>query len=575
MKIHPSVSPLILFAFGFGFAACSQAPTRPSVGSKSNVGSGNGTGENGSKGNETEVGQAKDPSKSLIFELGAVSSDAVDYTFGAMELRPKTFADESFKLTRYYRSSDPEKLSDTQKTALASICRDIALSRETGKSGLNLESAAPQIVWRSHYRYDHKLALNELLAAGQKNIQCIVKIEAEGKDEIAPFYLVLDPLPADEKNLRGSTKIADAMDEGITLPLVTESLKLDLNKIVAITQTEDLKLGIKALQKDKLALTPETSQAAPVCYVDSTKQTQLVNGAKELSNRYTMKDEGVELGTLLSRPVDGRLLKNCAAVKAEIMDGALETKLSCDQYQAIRLEGIEAGCQWDLEVFNSADKGESVAVRVSLEKAQLKLVNLSSVDGSLEVLPQASKNPVRDKTVNFQNFSQKGLKSLEQMFDLWVAVEPASFEKDFAAVIKTVVLEQCESGVVGYAKFGSTFWFCYLAAFTESALDRGDYPERPILQLITAAHEVRHASKWLHDKDVASYQPCEGTAASNATLHSIVSVCQEPYCVVLRKAAVREYIQEIDYSLARDARKFKGICQTWNNDLGVTNQLTR
>lgn len=514
-----------------------------------------------------------DPKSSLVFELNDLNQDAVDYTFGSAKFVSKGLKSESIVSKRFLKVSNATSLTATQKDQLVGLCRDIGLSSSATEIEAAVGSGSSEkpihLWWRSHYKSSLKSLMAELLTAGQKEILCVLKVEAEDNANIRPFYVAFDPLPTDAGNAKGSAQIPKAIDSGLMLPTRFYASEADEAKLIAVDAPAEILIAVEALNEDTIKATPEPDSSS--CLLNPAKASALLNAKQALTSRVKFESSAeIAFGSIESKPIDGRFLKSCEAIKPAAVGKAVEAKLDCGIYQSVKNEGAEAGCQWDVELVNPKDRSNTIAIRMGLGKVAFKTFDIKKVDASLANLPQSPKNPVRAKAFDFVGFNKAQLKSMEQMFDLWLAVEPKSYDDDVDGYMRRISIDDCQDGVLGFAGLRSaTFTICTLSRLAESDLKRADDPYRLIIQLITTAHEVRHAVKWEHDFENKSYQPCEGSAASAVTMHAIAAKCELDYCLVLKNMAIREFRAELQYSLNGDNRRFQGQCKAWTDDLGI------
>lgn len=534
-------------------------------------------GGGGSKGGSGGGGDKPKPPEEVIpkgstkldFALGKVDHDAASFTFGALTLTPKLKDALPIKVSRFMSFSKPKDVTAEQQSAIAKLCKDLELSSSpTELAKVETVGSTPfHVFWRSHYPESLKKSLSDLVVAGQ-DISCILKVDAPTGENIVPFYLSFDPVPKAAGEVTGSAKAADAISRGLMLPLTKTLVKPDESPWISVDGAPEVLIAVAPLTKEGVKLTAEANAAN--CVLDPNKAGALLNPTAAVTSKVNLETTfSIKVGAITPAPIEGRLLKSCEALKPVEAQKKIETALTCGTYQAIKNEGLEAGCQWDIELANEKDPLNTITARVALDKVKYTTFDIKKVDQALANIPKSQKNPVVTKAITFRGFNDKQLKSMEQTFDLWLAVEPKSYDEDVHNYMKTITRGSCDSGVLGFAGLRSaTFTICDYAAMSDSALNKADDPFRPIIQLITTSHEVRHAVKWYHDKDDRSYPPCGGTASSSVTMHA-VATCQLDYCFVLKNMALRELRSEINYSLANDQRKFQGQCKAWTDELGV------
>jgi hypothetical protein len=84
-------------------------------------------------------------------------------------------------------------------------------------------------------------------------------------------------------------------------------------------------------------------------------------------------------------------------------------------------------------------------------------------------------------------------------------------------------------------------------------------------------HEVLHANNYNHDFDRSGYDSCDEGTSLSAVIPVEVVTCTKSYCQQFKDFAIRDYIEELNYSVT-DERRFKGTCANWNTKLGLTRQ---
>lgn len=552
----------------FSLVACGAGPKKPSLNKSDNQGSGDGTGSTGPVGVPTPLGKTL-----LKAELQKPVSDPLIHTFGAAELRPTSHASAAISVDRFLFVTDSKKLAAEDKSALSALCQNIGLSSKADSmseaANLGSEAKPTYLVWRSFYKQETKDLIDKLVVGGQDSILCLAKITVTDDAKVAPYFIAFEPAPTSQDKVLGSIDGTAASKMGLMVP-VEPKVKIAEEQLIAVAGEGNFKLGVKAISKDSVKVSPDGVPTGS-CLLNGASSTALVNPTSQLVAKFKLSSESsVTAGEFKLQAVDGRNLKACANVKTSNMDGAISVSHDCKNYQAVKDEGIEAGCQWDVSVSNKDDAENVTTVRVALPKVEFKVFNEKAVDAATALIPKEPKNPVRTRQIKFVNFGAAALSAMEMMFDLWGTTEPKTYASDVIDFMKEINLENCGSGILGYARLGSAkLTMCFLAGLSDSALAKKDDPGKTIMTLITASHEIRHAVKWRHDKDDRNYPACGGTAYSAITMHALLVTCSEPYCIVLRKMAQREYISELKYSLNGDNRRFQGQCKKWSDEIGL------
>lgn len=491
--------------------------------------------------------------RSSIVEMPLLKQDAVDFSFGIANIVLQNEIAPGSTVDRLLYVSDPKALTTNEQEALLPLCKDVTL--EVG--------AETKLSWRSHYPLGIKRLIAALMFKGQTDIFCVLRI----KDQKGYRYLLFDSSPTDTLGLQGSLKLDKAVSEGLMLPS-TAVRSFDQKNLLLVNNEAAPPLAAKALMSDSISLSLQEEATSP-CWYDSSKTGSVIGNPGEIKkNIFNLKmGQAAKVQGFLALSTGGRILKNCAKIELASTPDSVLAPVSCQVYQDIKSEGLEAGCQWELEYANSEDPSNSVAVALKLPQQVFKTIDIKKSDEVLSLLPKSILNPVRSKSASFENFSGSQIKYAELAFDIWLAAYPKSFNEDFKDYVKTVtVSDSCEAGIGGFARLNSTaFTWC-----SPNLVVTANNPSRPVFHAILIAHETRHSRGWNHDIDDLKYTPCQGSAASAAVMHAIVATCKEDYCAVLRNAALNEYLLELNYSLKGDARRFQGQCKEWSNAMGLT-----
>jgi len=487
-----------------------------------------------------------------IFELKGTTQDAVEYTYGTAAVAFQNEVTPGAAMERMVYVSDLSKLTADDKRNIAPLCKDI-----------NLElGAEPVLSWRSHYSLTLKRTLADLTQRGQTQILCVLRIT----DSLGVRYLTFDPAPLHPSTVQGTVRGDKAVNLTLMMP-IAENINLVQKNLLVVPNDGSIVAGVKALGSDGVTLSLNDDSGTP-CWYDSNK-----SGA--VGNPTNLKQNQLNVSTAIPAKVlgfasvatGGRLLKSCSKILLESTADTIQEQFTCQNYQDIKLEGLEAGCKWELEFGNVNDPENTVGVPLQLNKIGFKNIDLNKSDEALSLVPKDPLNPLRTGSATFENFSPSQLKYAELAFDIWLAVYPKSFIEDFKDYMNLVtVSDTCDAGVGGFARLSSTaFTWC-----SPNLVVAANNPSRPVFHAILIAHETRHSRGWNHDLDDTSYAPCAGSAASAAVMNAIVTSCKADYCATIRNAALNEYITELNYSLRGDARRFLGQCKAWSNAMGLT-----
>jgi hypothetical protein len=556
----------MILGLGLGLLACQQKPTL----SRRQVAGGE---------------AAAVLNQGLGLQIKENKIDAYDYTFGSQSIQIQKLEGQGsmdLDITRQVFVASRAPLSDEFRTSLTELCQDIGVSSSADTfTEANLLPADGQlhVHWRSHYALKRKQQLTALLEQIKAPVRCLLKIQVGAESEQTFAILAFDPIPVESQKLAGTAKILDAVEEGLMLIDQSPIPPLDQGQLVPVDSAADIKTKIVAINSVDVKAQLSKSSGAACRYHSLNGQTKVGNPTALRSYEYSVNSEkAYTLGAVNPQSISGRNLKACGQVKTQVMDQSIQADVACGDYRAIQDEGLEAGCQWSVEVANANDPGNVIGYNIGMEKITFETVDVGSTGGAASVLPEAANNPVRAKSTIFNGFSAAQLTSMEQAFDFWIAVSPKSYEMYFDKFVTSVNYlgrtgPACrEPGVLAYVEtLQSTeiFW-CEAAGMSANAISAQNSPLQILLISVTAFHENLHTRGREHDFDAPQYQPCRGTAESALISFDSLKTCQEDYCLAFKDFALQEYKAELDYSLQGDARRFQGQCQIWNNGLGLT-----
>ncbi|WP_141732976.1 hypothetical protein [Oligoflexus tunisiensis] len=511
--------------------------------------------------------------------------DAYDYTFGSQALQIKKIEEKgsnALDSTRQVFVASPASLGDDIKAGLSSLCQDIGLSTSAQEFTEATSLPANGLVyahWRSHYSLTQKRQLSAALEQVKGAVRCLLKIQVG--DAAAQQYAIIafDPVPVENQNVAGTDKILEAVEEGVMLIDKTPALAMDQGQLLTVESPADIKPKITALNSVDVKSQLSNSTGAPCRLHTLNGQTKVGNPTALRSYQYSLSSaKAYTLGSVSAQSISGRNLQACTKVKTQVVDKSVQADVACGDYRSIQEEGLEAGCQWSVEVVNPNDVGNALGYNISMEKMTFETIDVSTPGGAAVAIPEAPNNPVRAKSTTFTGFNAAQLSSMEQAFDFWIAVSPASFAAHWDKYITNVNYlartgAACsEAGVLAYVEqLNSTemFW-CEAAGMSAAAVSSQNSPLAMLLIGVTAFHENLHNRGREHDFDAPQYQPCKGTSESALLSFDAIKTCTADYCLAFKDFALQEYIAELDYSLEADARRFQGLCQTWNAGLGLT-----
>ncbi len=554
-----------LFVFSFGLLACQQAPkiNRRQIGS-------------------TQPASVLNQGLSLTIQDNQI--DAYDYTFGSQALQIQKIQNSGSSVldsTREVFVASRTSLGADIQTALTGLCESVGLS--TTADSFTEATSLPNdgrlfVHWRSHYSLSQKQALASALEQVKAPIRCLLKIQVGAAADNQFAIVALDPVPVEKQKLAGTSKVLDAVEEGLMLIDENPALALDQGQLITIESPADIKVKVPAINSMDVKAQLSKNAGAACRYHTLNGQTKVGNPTALRNYEYSLTSEkAYTLGSVKAQSISGRSLPACGKVKTQVVERTIQTDVACGDYRSIQDEGLEAGCQWSVEVVNANDAGNVLGYTIAMEKIAFETVDVTSATGAASVIPEAANNPVRAKSTLFNGFSAAQLTSMEQAFDFWIAVSPKSYATHFDKYVTRVNYlgrtgPDCSiRGVLAYVEsLTSTeiFW-CEAAGMSAAAISNQNSPLQILLIGVTAFHENLHTRGREHDFLAPQYQPCVGTAESALLSFDALKTCTDDYCLAFKDFALQEYKAELDYSLQGDARRFQGQCQIWNNGLGL------
>lgn len=523
-----------------------------------------------------------------------IESDAYDYTFATMGI---TFKDANGKdvvsgdleAQRFAYFPSKQVPTASQLATLAELCRDLSLSAEA-KSIKELdavpEDGAMFLHWRSYHSVALKESLASLLLKEPVPILCLLRVTITENKKVATHYIAFDPIPDEKGNFNGTKNLAKATAEGLMLQ---STQLIDDKKLVLkdsfLYEVEDAPspiLEVPALRNDRITVNAAETIGAG-CRMHVTAAGTQIGNPKEIQRLayavQTPQDVLVQKAIPLS--TSGVSSPLCADPQLKMEDKSLKIDIACEDYFKLQeSDGKEASCRWQVEWANQSDPSNTVSVVIDMNRIKVETIDVRTIPGAVKALPFAVNNVVREKTSQLVGFSDIQLSVLEKGFDYWIAVSPAAFKAVYEGFVKSinyvgVKTEPCQGNAAAYVTFEGSkaipeINWCEGGYMGASAITAQAAPPRVPLVAQTLFHEALHTRGLGHDFEEPSYLPCTGSAASAQLLYDTVVTCKADYCVPFRDAARFYYIDELDYSLEGDPRRFQGQCQIWNAGLGLT-----
>lgn len=505
--------------------------------------------------------------------------DAYDFTFGVANLiLPLATIDYSLITSRSALSESAATLDETQKATAQKICQDLAVSEsptEIKEPSVWKKGQKLYLIWRSHYSSALNDSLSSILLKGS-NLQCVVNFELTAADHKHSVNLLLNPISATTQGLSGTSKLDEAIKEGLLLPLEqTNETAYRPETIIAVDSAAQILFNVRAISRNDLITRAMAATDLDQCYY------AVSNGSTHVSNPYTRNSLGFEIASpqdlsiaeVIPKATGGRDLAQCKTFASEIVGRSVRLDLSCGEYDAIKDLGLEAGCGWDIVIANNQDKENNLRSAVAMSKIPFQNIDPNKANQVLKMLPRSDLNPVRNGKTKLTGFKDSYRPLIEDAFDLWLAVDETTFREDYLDFITEISFDSaCTYG--GYTYYGAHLitWCGGGAINDQAAANRMIDPSSTIYRAMLAHHENRHGRNFRHDFEVPNYEPCSGTAFSAKIAYNIATECKYDYCRVMRDLSVANYKNELNYSYANDftGRKAKGLCKTWTTALGIS-----
>lgn len=569
--------------------SCSEAPERMTrVTYNSTVGSeGNSNAEDERKG-AREIIKPADGVKTIRYTLKPVQdADAYDTTFGIVELSfesGKALTD--LRATRGIIVKKGYQFTTEESLLADRVCKDIELSRSPNTVDPLLETRADEsiyLLWRSHYSAAIKTMLADIAMKTGSSPRCLLTLSGKAANQPYKAHIIFETILSESSEIVGTMQLKAAVREGISLPLVQGEWDATRYDALTIDAAANIFFNIPALHRETIQVEFSEDPTNKKCVLEpgpTAGSTKLAT--PELVSNFSHKitsTVGMKIGEVKRIPVAGRDIQECKKVATEIIMNKVKISFSCETYLAIKEQGLESGCSWQIPVKNSSDDENSAWITLVMGKLafETKTTMDPPTGTGTSNLPRSSMNPVRDGSLKLQGYSEVQATMMEDALDLWAAVDPASFNADFYRKVKSLYMDtdknNCSGGTIAYAYLNSSaIYWC------SSAIDRnfpkGNRfdPTNLIYLAGTLAHEARHTSGWNHDVDDKSYAPCQGAAASAILPVALINNCNFDLCKLLKGVAVPAYRAELDYDYSGDrtGRKSQGLCKTWSTVLGVT-----
>ncbi len=544
------------FAMGITLSACAPAGKGTQPSGKTYSGQ-------SSQDASVETDEAKDP---IIPVTGSILSakpfstlrskliqDGFTFTFAAVSFAEK--ADYRFR-GRFLYDENLSEIPNRLRDQLANLCESL---------GAHSEGEDLVLSWRTHYSQTKVKALSELIARGHRSLACVLELENSSRESA---YLAFDPVPSLAKTYIGVDVTASRNLSGLML-LSERMLDLRGERLLRLDSENRGYDSLPALAS-RSQVPIYTPEKGNLCVLANGSNSNLLN-PNEAKN-FTASFQGAKIRAIEAIPINGKILPSCEKVQLVPSEQSLEIGLTCGSYLQTKLEGLEAGCQWRVTVENLSDPEDEGTGIVSLPKVALRSAGAKTWALGKDTVAQSSRNPIRLKSIQLNGFTDIQLSFLEKAFDVILELAPEIYQSDFENYMRSATLGTSGScsqpGVMGFASVGGNSITLCQYMFGGGI----DSPASVVGAAHTILHEVRHARGYYHDIDRPAYEPCRGTAYANLFDHNIVVTCDKAYCSLLKSAAEGSYLNDINYSLRSDERRFQGLCKEWQNNLGFSDE---
>ncbi|RZA23689.1 MAG: hypothetical protein EOP10_12055 [Proteobacteria bacterium] len=508
--------------------------------------------------------------------------DAYDFTFGSVKVTLETKLSNAGLIYKRGLLLKKGVILDADKRAFANrLCKDMGLSdsADTFVMAKKFTGADLFLMWRSHFGADVKVFLADYLAKNGESLRCVLSVSIESAGSKEATDIVFDPLAESTATILGSAKAEAALKEGLLMVASHSEQDLLGQVFENITLAEKITTQVAALNALDFKLDALDDANSEQCYLISNGGTTKPFNPNSMSGAvFSLKGKAeYTSGDLKPRTLAGRLIKECAAIKIEKSDTQVAAMFSCADYFAIKDQGMEAGCAWELPIAHKTDPENFFTLPLIMEKLNVRTRDGGRVldQSSLSVIPLSGINDIRDGKVNLSALSKGQAQLLEDGLDIWIAVDEKSYRDNFYNHIKTISWDgACTYGA--YAQYGSDMiTWCGGGGLTEQyASRRFQDPNLMFYRGMLAYHESLHTRNRKHDVEDKTYQPCAGTANAAILSTYLLKTCNFDFCKQLKPAAVTLYKNELNYNYNGDTtgRKGQGDCKKWSTELGVSGE---
>ena len=544
------------------------------------------------------------------FTIGAVdlvsSVQAVESTTDTLTISSPTFAYKTLVRKRQGSEFTVDTLSTDEKATLEALCGWQKLTEmTTDVSG----ARAWRAMWRTSHLAETKADLATLEARQSVKIYCttVLTVSAQigGAEAVtSTAYLVYDPVPASGQNYLGTNDVDRAilyglvvLDADLTFSSTLVGTLLDIPSS-ALQDPETYK-NIPAIHPnvtsgdDVFSLTQ--NQESSDCTLNTvtvatgyreqggqpsfTLGLEEVAGGRQFTRQYALghsrlPDDRFRIsGVATAADATGAIETSCASLASTLdTNDPLQMTIQggCDLAQNLSSQG----CNLAVKVVNSSDPFNTVAIKSAFQLPTLQAVDRKTAVEAGSIFPAMASNPVDDGTVTVFNFQNYQRQALEVAYNIaHHLLDSTDYQATIANVTRHVYegpVEACEN-VSAFTLAGETIvrWCPDGISADQISFEANVEGFDTIHRATVLLHEALHTTGLLDDAD-ADYEPCRGTAYA-AVLPAAMYDCTEPFCRAFTGPfALWAVKQELEHSLRISPKRFQGLCQELQQQVGVT-----
>ncbi len=487
-------------------------------------------------------------------------------------------------------------ISQSQSEAVKAMCTDIAIVDDEGNAVNELTSLSDETInlaWRSHYGAADKEQIIGLALETGMVPRCLLQLKLTAENGKSSFVdIVFAPANTEKKFLVASQNHEKAIDEALLLINLDETgFIIDTQSGLAIDIDEpvDLSFGVKALNQTSVSISQSWVEE---CRTVNNDSLEAAEPERQVSLNYIVESEvSFDISDVLSASSNGRILSQCKSLEPSLNGKEIRFKTTCgDLLELVNLAADEM-CAFTAYLKNTNDSDNTLGKRFRIERYSVEAADGESEDNSADiqvsnpreaygVIPKSKYNPISNDLVVMNGFDQQQIAAAEVSFDIWLAHSKETYDRFFDNKIKQINYMDVSgpgcgffSGAAAYAYLGDDrFYWCRAGYMSAQAVDPNrNAPAGAVYRALLMLHEVLHANNYNHDFDRSGYDSCDEGTSLSAVIPVEVVTCTKSYCQQFKDFAIRDYIEELNYSVT-DERRFKGTCANWNTKLGLTRQ---